>query len=167
MTYLAMCLGGRYMGRPLLRISSNYQWINVRGLAIARVYVPRTSSRAQALLAICPTIHRELPGLCGARTASTSARRAQEDLRARNRNVAIYMASIVAAVLGISYAAVPLYKVFCQVTGFGGTTQVADAEKAKKMTPVEGGRLIRVTFDATVADTMPWKFRATQSDVKV
>ncbi|CAM9353438.1 unnamed protein product [Choristocarpus tenellus] len=77
------------------------------------------------------------------------------------------MASIATAVLGISYAAVPLYKVFCQVTGFGGTTQVADVDKAMKMTPVEGSRLIRVTFDAGVSDTMPWKFRPTQNDVKV
>eukprot|EP00904_Undaria_pinnatifida_P005313 jgi/Undpi1/1911/HiC_scaffold_12.g05298.m1 len=57
------------------------------------------------------------------------------DLKARNRKVAIYMFSVVTAVLGVSYAAVPLYKVFCQVTGFGGTTQIADAEKAMKMKP--------------------------------
>ncbi|CAM9926030.1 unnamed protein product [Ectocarpus sp. 13 AM-2016] len=100
-----------------------------------------------------------------AASRSISAGRAAE-LKARNRKVAIYMASVVTAVLGVSYAAVPLYKVFCQVTGFGGTTQVADADKALKMSPVEGGRVIRVTFDGGTADTMPWKFRPTQSDVK-
>lgn len=46
--------------------------------------------------------------------AAAAAGRAAE-LKARNRKVAIYMASVVTAVLGISYAAVPLYKVFCQV----------------------------------------------------
>lgn len=46
--------------------------------------------------------------------ATAAAARAAE-LKARNRKVAIYMASVVTAVLGVSYAAVPLYKVFCQV----------------------------------------------------
>ncbi|CAN0452033.1 unnamed protein product, partial [Ectocarpus sp. 8 AP-2014] len=101
------------------------------------------------------------------RSISAAAAGRAAELKARNRKVAIYMASVVTAVLGVSYAAVPLYKVFCQVTGFGGTTQVADADKALKMSPVEGGRVIRVTFDGGTADTMPWKFRPTQSDVKV
>lgn len=51
---------------------------------------------------------------CYVTRAAAAAWRAAE-LKARNRKVAIYMASVVTAVLGISYAAVPLYKVFCQV----------------------------------------------------
>lgn len=45
----------------------------------------------------------------------TAAAARAAELKARNRKVAIYMASVVTAVLGVSYAAVPLYKVFCQV----------------------------------------------------
>jgi hypothetical protein len=52
---------------------------------------------------------------------------------------AIYGAAAAIAVLGLSYAAVPLYQIFCQVTGYGGTTQQADAEKFKNMRPVRQG----------------------------
>ena len=52
--------------------------------------------------------------------ATTAAAGRAAELKARNRKVAIYMASVVTAVLGVSYAAVPLYKVFCQVRKVGG-----------------------------------------------
>jgi cytochrome c oxidase assembly protein subunit 11 len=51
--------------------------------------------------------------------------------------------------------------------GFGGTTQIASRAKTERMKPVEGGRLITVTFDGTVADTMPWQFRQSQRSLKV
>ena len=47
--------------------------------------------------------------------------------RTSNRTVALVCLTIVGGMLGLSYAAVPLYRIFCQVTGFGGTTQRADS----------------------------------------
>lgn len=73
---------------------------------------------------------------------------------ARNRWTAFAATGVVAAMVGLAYAAVPLYQLFCQVTGFGGTTQVAEASRA----PVIGDRVIRITLDATVASALPWKF---------
>ncbi|CAM9359539.1 unnamed protein product [Chrysoparadoxa australica] len=95
------------------------------------------------------------------------SQQAADSLRERNKRLAMYMSAVVIGVGGLSYAAVPLYKAFCQATGFGGTTQVADAKKAASMKPVEGGRIIRVTFDGTVSDTLPWQFTAAQLDVRV
>ena len=71
------------------------------------------------------------------------------------------------AVAGLSYAAVPLYKVFCQATGYGGTTQKATEEKFKSMRPVEGARQITVHFNADTAASMPWSFTPQQRSVKV
>jgi len=60
----------------------------------------------------------------------------------------------VASMVGLSYAAVPLYRLFCQVTGYGGTTQVAQHGPA---TP--GQRMMTVRLDANVSSGLAWDFR--------
>lgn len=64
------------------------------------------------------------------------------------------------AMLALGYAAVPLYRLFCQVTGFGGTTQrVSEAEAAAVQV---SSRTISIRFDANVERGMPWDFRPEQ-----
>jgi len=72
---------------------------------------------------------------------------------ARNRRVAIICAAVGAGMLGLAYASVPLYQLFCQVTGFGGTTQRAERPAS---TILE--RTMTVRFDANVGDGLPWDF---------
>ncbi|MEL6287310.1 MAG: cytochrome c oxidase assembly protein [Pseudomonadota bacterium] len=67
---------------------------------------------------------------------------------------------LVAAMTGLSFAAVPLYQLFCQVTGFGGTTQRADAHDG----PVSD-RMITVRFDANTAQNLPWRFLPVQHTI--
>ena len=75
----------------------------------------------------------------------------------RNRLTALAAAGVV---VGAAYAAVPLYQMFCQVTGFGGTTQVAEEA------PVAvGERVITVRFNADTARGMPWRFQPQQRAV--
>lgn len=94
--------------------------------------------------------------------------REAEELAERNNRLLLYMLSVAVGTLGLSYASVPLYKVFCQQTGFGGTTRRAEGEEAAElMKPVEGGRLIRITFDGQVSAALPWTFRPAQRDVRV
>ena len=65
------------------------------------------------------------------------------------------------AMLGMGYAAVPLYELFCRVTGFGGTTQKAtesDAAMAERIAQSAGGKMISIRFDASTARDMPWTF---------
>lgn len=64
--------------------------------------------------------------------------------------------------VGLSFAAVPLYRLFCQVTGFGGTTQVAVAAPGQATDVV-----FTVRFDANVAPGLPWRFRPAQLNVEV
>ncbi len=64
--------------------------------------------------------------------------------------------------LGLSFAAEPLYSTFCRVTGFGGTTQVATDRPEEVL-----DRQVRVAFDANVDPAAPLKFRPKQAHVDV
>src|SRR3954471_7168529 len=80
----------------------------------------------------------------------------------RDRMVAAACGVFVAAMVGMSYAAVPLYDWFCRATGFGGRTQVATAAPQGAL-----GRTITVRFDANVAGGLPWRFEPEQNSVQV
>ena len=99
------------------------------------------------------------------RSFSSSAQKEQTDKR--NMTVAYYVSALALAIFGVSYASVPLYKVFCSLTGFGGTTQRADEKKSSTIKPVSGARVIRVTFESQTHSEMPWQFKPTQREVKV
>lgn len=64
--------------------------------------------------------------------------------------------------LGLSYASVPLYRMFCQLTGFDGTTQKADAAPGEILQ-----RQITVHFDANVARDLAWNFAPAQGPQKL
>lgn len=84
----------------------------------------------------------------------------------RNRIAAYACVMFVAAMLAASYAAVPLYRIFCQVTGFGGTTQVSKA--APTDIPADAkDRLVTVQFDGNVNSQLPWAFEPAQREVTV
>jgi len=76
----------------------------------------------------------------------------------RNRRVALMAALFGLAMLGLGYASVPLYRLFCQITGFGGTTQRIDEAQAATIKPV-AGKTISIRFDGNIASGLPWKFR--------
>ena len=81
---------------------------------------------------------------------------------ARNKRVAFMAASVVVAMLGLSYASVPLYRLFCQVTGFGGTTQRAAAAPE-----TASDRMVSVRFDANTSKDLGWAFHAVQTSMTV
>ncbi|WP_132806868.1 cytochrome c oxidase assembly protein [Tepidamorphus gemmatus] len=70
-----------------------------------------------------------------------------------NARVALSLAILVAGMVAMAYAAVPLYRLFCQVTGYGGTTQRAEAASDTVL-----DRTITIRFDANVAGSLPWSF---------
>jgi cytochrome c oxidase assembly protein subunit 11 len=84
-------------------------------------------------------------------------------LERKNKRTALAVVSVAAAMLGLGYAAVPLYDLFCRVTGFGGTTQVAtEADAADAALLSAGAPTISIRFDANTARDMPWTFRPRQ-----
>lgn len=85
-----------------------------------------------------------------------------QQLNRSNTRVAVICVSVFFAMVGLSFAAVPLYDLFCRVTGYGGTTQRADAASETIL-----DREIIVTFDANVRSGLDWEFKAKQRKVKV
>jgi cytochrome c oxidase assembly protein subunit 11 len=81
--------------------------------------------------------------------------------RCNGRTVAALI-SVVAGMVALSFASVPLYRLFCAATGFGGTTQRAEAAPAR----IAAG-LIDVRFDAQVAPGLDWEFRPLKNAVSV
>jgi cytochrome c oxidase assembly protein subunit 11 len=79
----------------------------------------------------------------------------------RNRRVAAIAGVVALAMLALGFAAVPLYRLFCQATGFAGTTQRADEATAGKVKAVTG-KTISIRFDGNVAGGLPWEFRPEQ-----
>ena len=79
-----------------------------------------------------------------------------------NRRLAIALSGLVAGMVGLSYASVPLYELFCQVTGYGGTPQVATTAPG-----AVSDKKIVIRFDANTNPKLPWKFKATQTEMTV
>ncbi len=78
------------------------------------------------------------------------------------RNIAAAIGFVAVLMLGASFAAVPLYRMFCAATGYGGTTQTADRAPASR-----GLRRISVRFDANVAPGLNWRFAPETAEILV
>jgi cytochrome c oxidase assembly protein subunit 11 len=78
-----------------------------------------------------------------------------------NRRTAAIMSAIVLAMVGLAFASAPLYRAFCEATGFGGTP--LRAEKAPGAVAGE----VRVRFDANTHPGLPWRFEPEQTTVEV
>merc|ERR1711907_382767 len=107
--------------------------------------------------------------LLGARHFSSNARSKADESRARNLNIALWGTTAAVATLAVSYLAVPLYKMFCQTTGFYVVDQDQAVDRLKKMSPDEraANRPIVVRFDAGNNDRLQWKFKPLQRAVTV
>jgi cytochrome c oxidase assembly protein subunit 11 len=73
----------------------------------------------------------------------------------RNTRTALLAAVLVVFMTGVAFASVPLYRLFCQVTGFGGTPLRADEIDGSIR---DTGKLISVRFDANTNSALPWEF---------
>ena len=82
-------------------------------------------------------------------------------LAQRNRNTAFKAVLFVAVMVGVAFASVPLYRAFCQATGFGGTTMRAESAPG-----AVAGR-VGVRFDANINAALPWDFKPQQQVIKV
>lgn len=83
----------------------------------------------------------------------TSSPAADDAKRKSNRRVAAICVAFFCGMIGMAYAAVPLYTLFCQVTGYGGTTQRVTQYSDRVL-----DRDITIRFDANTAGGVPWKF---------
>jgi len=82
-----------------------------------------------------------------------------------NRRTATRLAAVGVAMFGFGFALVPLYEVFCEVTGLGGRTGVVAAEALDGVVDVD--REIRVSFVGHVNAALPWEFEPVEAEVRV
>lgn len=80
----------------------------------------------------------------------------------KNRRTALVGLAVIIGMLGLTAASVPLYNLFCRVTGYAGTTQVAEATPG-----VADGPAIQISFNADHAPDLPWSFQPEQRSVEV
>lgn len=88
---------------------------------------------------------------------------AKTDTKTKNRRAALMLSVFVAGMVGLAFASVPLYQLFCQVTGYGGTPRIERAGN-------QGGvseRKIEVRFDANTNPHLPWRFKPVQHKLTV
>jgi cytochrome c oxidase assembly protein subunit 11 len=85
-------------------------------------------------------------------------------LRRRHRRLAAWCGALVVAMVGAAYASVPLYRMFCQVTGFDGTPRIASKPSSTVI-----DKTITIRFDGNVSPGLPWTFEPVQHtmDVKI
>ncbi len=82
-----------------------------------------------------------------------------------NGAIGIALAGMAVAMVGVAFASEPAYRLFCAVTGYGGTTQIA--ERAPVVTDKAKQPLITVRFDANVNTALAWRFKPVQPKVNV
>ncbi len=82
--------------------------------------------------------------------------------RRRNCVLGSAVGAIVLGMVGVSFAAIPLYKLFCAATGYGGTPKIGIAAA-----PGGDGRTIRVRFNADINPGLPWTFAPDQTEVTI
>lgn len=127
---------------------------------------PRTVTRLLGVFGLENGLLKvRLPECVGSRLMATAP--GKGDNTYHRRTGLIYLCAAGVFMLGMSYAGVPLYRMFCQATGLGGiVSRGHDTSKVETMQTVPE-RVIRVRFNADVASSMRWNFRPQQTEVKV
>jgi cytochrome c oxidase assembly protein subunit 11 len=82
--------------------------------------------------------------------------------RRRNTILAAAVAAVIFGMAGMSFAAIPLYRLFCAATGYGGTPKIGQA-----IAPGSSGQIIRVRFNADTNPALPWTFGPDQLEVSL
>ncbi|KAG0321127.1 Cytochrome c oxidase assembly protein cox11, mitochondrial [Dissophora globulifera] len=98
----------------------------------------------------------------------TEAAGSRRHVKAKNTDMLYYTASILMGTLGLSYAAVPLYRMFCSATGLGGAPMVGETKFApERLVPRDSHRRIKVKFNADTSTSLQWSFQPQQREVSV
>jgi cytochrome c oxidase assembly protein subunit 11 len=84
-------------------------------------------------------------------------------LRRRNRRLGLGVAGFVAGMVGLAFASVPLYQLFCRVTGYNGTVQTAGLAAPG----AAGEQALNIRFNATTHPALPWRFAPAQGTMRL
>lgn len=91
----------------------------------------------------------------------------EEAQKKKIKSTLYYVTAAGVIVVGLSYAAVPLYRIFCQAYSYGGTTSTNhDVSKVESM-PIVKSKPFKIKFNADTAASMRWNFKPQQSEIIV
>ena len=151
------CCGGTSLGRPLLQPQPQ-----------------RAASNASGGGASSSAPHGSAGGGSDSSKGGAGARGSRANATVDPYSLGAAMLAVAMGTLGLAYASVPLYRIFCQTTGFGGTTKrhKGGGEDEGYDLPADpatlpGNRPLRVTFNTDVSQQLPWSFKPVQKHVTV
>ena len=98
-------------------------------------------------------------------SAAVFSARLPADVSRRNRRSAVLALCFALGMLGMGFAAVPLYRIFCEATGFGGTTMKVSEADASAISATD--KTIVVRFDSNVSSALPWRFKPEHPTEKI
>ena len=110
---------------------------------------------------------RSLSNRHGTGNRSDMTKQTISGARQRSLITAAMLFAVVGGMVGLAYASVPLYRLFCQVTGFGGTPRIAAVGDEAVTASETPGRTLTVRFDSTVNSSLPWRFKPVQRALNV
>lgn len=138
------------------------------------------SNRVLSLFETTPTSNRQRRSLPQIRRLTQDARKEQSYVspidaaakasKSRNESTMYYGLSIIIGTLALAYGSVPMYKMICQQTGWSGQPVKAHdvaEDPASRLQPLTSHRRLRITFNGSVSDVLPWKFVPQQREVRV
>ncbi|KAM9463029.1 cytochrome c oxidase assembly protein COX11, mitochondrial isoform 2-T3 [Clarias gariepinus] len=149
------CCAKHHIQQAFCNAQKCVQSFNIRGLATSsnQLFVRRTPQRFVN------------------QTRGTKIHRAkqqqEEEWKRKNKTILTYIAAAGIGMIGMSYAAVPLYRLYCQASGLGGTATAGhDTDLVETMKPVKD-RVIKVTFNADTHASLQWNFRPQQTEIYI
>jgi cytochrome c oxidase assembly protein subunit 11 len=83
----------------------------------------------------------------------------------QTQTILLYILTLIILMVALSYAAVPLYRMFCQMTGYGGTTQIVD--HLPHVIDAIPKRMVTIKFNADVSAQLEWKFIPLQKELRL
>ncbi|KAK4181085.1 cytochrome c oxidase assembly protein COX11, mitochondrial [Triangularia setosa] len=161
---------GRQLAADLSSLRSQFQ--HASQPSQKRFFTPNKPRRAQHQNQH-PHYHQPTPN--GTKSTNPEMDRIHQLYRQRNRSTAYYTISVILGTVAFSYGSVPMYKMICQTTGWGGQPVRAHGQSPSdqpeditaKLQPITSAPRIRVSFSASVSDLLDWKFVPQQREVRV
>ena len=153
--------------------SRSFSWLAApqRGAADGWRASWRTGGRAQQRAAP-PVVAQVVLRRWASRSTEDHAGRARlaPGTFAKGKAIGVWAAGVVIGMVGLSYAFVPLYRMFCQATGYAGTANESDrggGEALVNLAAVDGSRMLTIEFTSDVSPNLSWKFEPAQRLVRV
>ncbi|XP_046709988.1 cytochrome c oxidase assembly protein COX11, mitochondrial [Silurus meridionalis] len=152
---LRQCCARHYIQQALCTAQKCVKNLNVRGL-----------STSYSQLCVRRTPQRFVNQKRGVKSHRQKQQQ-EEEWKRKNKTILTYIAAAGVGMIGMSYAAVPLYRLYCQASGLGGTATAGhDTDVVETMKPVKD-RILKVTFNADTHASLQWNFRPQQSEIYI